>query len=101
MAFGTPSVIKVTSLAVGNQVILAAAADGHCYVYPTPASGSGLTYPTVRSITSAPLPPGDSTAGDALFTVQLNLNPANPFALPVDFTINGNSDWVVTVTGTA
>lgn len=99
MAFATPTAIKVTSLAVGNQVVAALAADGHCYVYPTPASGSGLQYPTVTKIVSAPLPPGDSTAGDALFTVYMS--DASSFALPKDFTINGNSDWVVTVTGTA
>lgn len=98
MAF-TYAVIKVTSLAVNDQVVAALAADGHCYVYPTPAASSGLTYPTVRSIVPAPLPPGDSTAGDALFTVQMNN--ANVFALPNDWTINGNTDWVIRATGTA
>ena len=98
MAFTYNAPIKVTSLAVGNQVVLAAAADGHCYVYPTPASGSGLTYPTVTKIVAAPLPPGDSTAGDALTTVYLS---GSAFTLPQDFTINGNTDWVVTATGTA
>lgn len=97
MAF-TYSVVKVTSLTVGTQVAFAAAADGHCYVYPTPASGSGLSYPTVRSLFPAALPPGDSTSGDALTTVQMN---GDAFSLPIDFTINGNTDWVVTATGTA
>lgn len=99
MAF-TYAVVRVTSLAVGNQVAGVLAADGHGYVYPTPASGSGLAYPTtVRAIFAAPLPPGDSTAADALTTVQLNNS--SVFALPTDFTINGNTDWVITATGTA
>lgn len=97
MAF-TYSVVKVTSLAVNTQVVAAVVADGHSYVYPTPASGSGLTYPTVRALFPAALPPGDSTAGDALTTVQLT---GSAFSLPQDFTINGNTDWVITATGTA
>lgn len=99
MAFTYLAPIKVTALTVGTQVVAAVVADGHSYVYPTPAVGSGLQYPTVRAIFSAPLPPGDSTPGDALATVQLNN--ANAFALPNDFTINGNTDWVLTATGTA
>jgi hypothetical protein len=98
MAF-TYTVIKVTSLNVGDQVVAAVVADGHAYVYPTPAASSGLQYPTVRAIYSAALPPGDSTAGDALFTVQMNN--ANAFALPNDWTINGNTDWIIKATGTA
>lgn len=99
MAFTYNAPIKVTSLTVGTQVVAAVIADGHSYVYPAPASGSGLTYPTVRAIFAAPLPPGDTTAGDALQTVQLNTG--NPFGQPADFTMNGNTDWVLTATGTA
>ena len=96
MAITLNAPIKATSLAVGNQVVLAAAADGHCYVYPAPTTGN--QYPLVRAIFPAALPSNDSTAGDVLFTVQLT---GAPFTLPQDFTINGNTDWVVTATGTA
>jgi hypothetical protein len=98
MAFTYLAPIKVTSLTVGTQVVAAVVADGHSYVYPTPAAASGLQYPTVRALFAAPLPPGDATAGDALTTVQLS---GNAFTLPQDFTINGNTDWVLTATGTA
>lgn len=97
MAFATPTAIKVNALAVGNQVVLAAAADGHCYVQPTPASGSGLQYPTVTSIIQAAPAPG-AGASDGLYTVYLS---GNAFSKPIDFTLNANTDWVVTVTGTA
>jgi hypothetical protein len=98
MAF-TYALVKVNTLTVGTQVVLAAAADGHCYVYPTPAASSGLMYPTVAAVFTAPLPPGDVTAGDSLTTIQINTG--NPFSKPADWTLNGNTDWVVTATGTA
>ena len=96
MAF-TYSVVKVASLTTGTQVVLAAAADGHCYVQPTPTSGSGLTYPTVASIVQAVNAPG-AGGTDGLWTVYLT---GDPYAKPIDFTINDNTDWVVTATGTA
>lgn len=97
MAFATPTAVKVNTLTVGTQVVLAAAADGHCYVQATPASGSGLQYPTVASIVQAPQPPGAGST-DGLWTVYLT---GDPFAKPIDFTLNASTDWVVTTTGTA
>lgn len=97
MAFATPTAIKVGSLAVGNQVVAAVAADGHAYVYPTPASGSGLQYPTVTKIV-APVLPSNANAGEGIYTVYLS---GAPFTLPQDFSVNGITDWVVTTTGTA
>lgn len=97
MAFATPTAIKVNTLTVGTQVVLAAVADGHAYVQPTPAAGSGLQYPTVTSIIQANNAPG-AGATDGLWTVYLS---GGPFQKPIDFTINANTDWVVTVTGTA
>jgi hypothetical protein len=97
MAFATPTAVKVNTLTVGTQVVLAAAADGHCYVQATPASGSGLTYPTVVSIQQAVNAPG-AGATDGLWTVYLS---GNAFSKPIDFTLNANTDWVVTTTGTA
>jgi len=100
MAF-TYSVAKFTATtpAVGTQVVGVLCADGHGYVYPTPASGSGVGYPTtVRAIFAAPLPPGTG-AGDGLVTFQLNNS--SVYNLPTDFTVNLNTDWAITATGTA
>lgn len=104
MAFTYNAPIKVNALAVGNQVVLAAAADGHCYVYPTPTT-TGASYPTVKALYPATVPPGVDglgaalDTGDVLWTVQLT--PASPYSAPVDFVINASTDWVVTATGTA
>lgn len=102
MAF-TYAVAKftATSPAVGTQVVAVICGDGHGYDYMnlTPAASSGLAYPTtVRAIFPATLPPGTGT-GDGLVTFQLNNS--SPYALPTDFTVNLNTDLVVTATGTA
>jgi hypothetical protein len=98
MAF-TYTVVRVTALAVNDQVAgFVSAAGGPAFVFTEP-TGTGNTYPTtVKSIFTAPLPPGDVTAGDSLTTVYLN---GNPFSLPIDFTLNGHSDWVIKATGSA
>lgn len=104
MAFTYNAPIKVTSLAVGNQVVLAACADGHAYVQATPTT-SGASYPTVRALVPASVPPGvDNTGaaldtGDVLWTVYLTTS--SPYAAPVDFVVNASTDWIVTATGTA
>lgn len=93
--------IRVNALAVGDQVAAVACADGHAYVYPTPTA-SGATYPTVRAIFPATVPPGTDSGGNpvtsaaVLWTVQLN---GSTFSLPIDFTINSTSDWVVKGSG--
>lgn len=88
-----------TSPAVNTQIVGVLCADGHGYVYPTPAAASGLAYPTtVRAIYAAPLPPG-ATAPDGLVTFQLNNS--SVYNLPTDFTVNCNTDWCITATGTA
>jgi hypothetical protein len=97
MAITYNAPIRVNALTVGTQVVLAAAADGHCYVQTAPASGSGLGYPTVASIQQAVNAPG-AGATDGLWTVYLT---GNAFSKPIDFTLNANTDWVVTATGTA
>lgn len=104
MAF-TPLVpAKVNSIAVGDQIVFVACADGHAYVNATPAAGSGLQYPTVRAIFPAAVPPGTDSGGNpvtsaaVLWTVQLN---GSAFSLPIDFTINATTDWVGRATGTA
>lgn len=99
MAF-TYAVVKVATLTTGTQVVGVLAADGHGYVYPTPAAGSGLAYPTtVRTITAqnASTPGAGATDG----TWQVYLNNSSPYALPTDFNINDVTDWVITATGTA
>lgn len=105
MAF-TYAVAKVDTLTVGTQIRAAVATDGHAYVYPTPASGSGLAYPTtVRAIFPAAVPAGTDNTGSpitntsVLWTVQLNNS--SVYALPTDFTLNDTTDFVVTATGTA
>lgn len=103
MAFATPTAVKVSSLTVGTQVVAAVAADGHAYVYPTPTT-AGATYPTVRKIIPADIPAGVDSSGSqitnasVLWTVQMS---GSAFNLPIDWTINANTDWVVTTTGTA
>jgi hypothetical protein len=96
MAFATPTAVKVNTLAVGNQVVAAVAADGHCYVQPTPTA-TGAQYPTVQSIVAPVLPPG-ANAGDGLYTVYLT---GSAFSQPIDFTLNATTDWVITTTGNA
>lgn len=104
MAFTYNAPIKVNALNVGDQVVLAAAADGHAYVYPTPTA-SGAKYPTVLAIFPATVPSGTDSSGNpvtsasVLWTIQLK--GASQFSQPIDFTINATSDWVVTATGTA
>jgi|SRR6478609_2831538 len=104
MAFTYVTPAKANALAVGDQVAFVACADGHSYVYPTPAASSGLTYPTIRKIFPADVPAGTDSAGNpvtsaaVLWTIQLN---GPTFSLPIDFTINATSDWVVRATGTA
>lgn len=104
MAF-TYAVVPVTSLSVGDQIRAAVAADGHAYVYPVPTTG-GATFPTtVRKIFPADVPAGVDSAGNpvtntsVLWTIQLNSS--SVFNLPVDFTINATTDFVVRATGTA
>ena len=103
MAFTYLVPAKVNNIAVGDQVVFAVAADGHAYVNATPTT-AGATYPTVRAIFPAVVPPGTDSGGSpvtsaaVLWTVQLN---GSAFSLPIDFTINATSDWVVRATGTA
>jgi len=104
MAFGSNTVVKVNALTVGTQVVAAVAADGHAYVYPTPTT-TGATYPTVRALFPATVPPGVDglgaalDTGDVLWTVQLSAS--SPFSAPVDFVLNANTDYVITTTGSA
>jgi len=104
MAFGANTVVKVNGLSVGQQVVAAVAADGHAYVYPTPTA-SGATYPTVRALYPATVPPGTDSGGNpvtsaaVLWTVQLN--GASQFSQPIDFTLNATTDYVIVTTGTA
>jgi hypothetical protein len=103
MAFGANTVVRVNALTVGQQVVAAVAADGHCYVNPTPTT-TGATYPAVRKLIPADIPPGTDSAGaaldsaDVLWTVQLT---GSAFALPIDFTLNVNTDYVIVTTGSA
>lgn len=97
MAF-TYAVERVTAVSVGDQVAGWVADGKNSRVFPEPKTG-GATYPsTIRSIVKAATPPGALDA-DVLYTVYLN--DTNYNNLPVQFTANGNSDWVITVTGTA
>jgi hypothetical protein len=104
MAFATPTAIKVASLVAGTtQVVGVMCADGHSYVYPTPTTG-GAQYPIVRKLIPADVPPGTDSGGNpvtntsVLWTVQMN---GSTFSLPIDFTINDTTDWVIITTGTA
>lgn len=105
MAFTYVLPTQVNNIAVGDQVVAAFAADGHAYVYPKPASGSGLKYPVVRAIYPADVPAGTDSAGNpvtnaaVLWTVQLT--GVSQFSQPIDFTINATTDWVFRATGTA
>lgn len=104
MAFGANTVVRVNALTVGQQVVAAVAADGHAYVYPTPTT-SGATYPTVRALYPATVPPGTDSGGNpvtntsVLWTVQLN--GASQFSQPIDFTLNATTDYVIVTTGSA
>jgi len=103
MAFGANTVVRVNALTVGQQVVAAVAADGHAYVYPTPTTG-GATYPTVRKLIPADVPAGTDSAGNpvtsaaVLWTVQLS---GSAFSLPIDFTLNAITDYVIVTTGSA
>lgn len=105
MAFTYVTPTTVNNIAVGDQVVFAVAADGHAYVYPKPATGSGLKYPTVLKIIPADVPAGTDSAGNpvtntsVLWTVQLA--GASQFSQPIDFTLNATTDWVFRATGTA
>lgn len=98
MAF-TYTAVRVSALAVNDQVAgFVSAAGGPAFVFTEP-TGTGNTYPsTVKSKVSADTPPGGSSS-DVLTTVYLNSS--NPFSLPVDFTLNAHSDWVIKATGSA
>lgn len=97
MAF-TYAVERVTAISVGDQVAAWVADGKNSRVFPEPTVALA-TYPsTVRSIVKAPTPPGAVDA-DVLYTVYLN--DTNYNNLPVQFTANGHSDWVITVTGSA
>jgi len=97
MAF-TYTVVRVTALAVGDQVAGWVADGKNSRVFPEPTVASA-TYPsTVLKIVSAAIPPGASST-DVLTTVYLN--DTNYNNLPVQFVANGHSDWVIKATGTA
>lgn len=97
MAF-TYSIVDVSALAVGDQVRAAVAQDGHCYSYAVPTVG-GTSFQTVAKIVKADVAPGASST-EVLYTVYMNA--ANPYNLPVQFTLKGSSnDFVVKATGTA
>lgn len=97
MAFSY-TVVRVSALAVNDQVAgFVQASGGPSFVFPEP-TGTGNTYPTtVKSKVAADVPPGGSSS-DVLTTVYLN---GNPFSLPIDFTLNAHSDWVIKATGSA
>jgi len=98
MAF-TYAITKADALTVGQMVRAAVMQDGHCYSYPVPTTG-GATFPTtVRSITN--LASGTPGAGGTDGLYQVILNNSSPYALPTDFVINDNNDFLVTATGTA
>jgi len=98
MAF-TYTIVKADALAVGDQVRAAVMQDGHAYVFPVPTT-SGATFPTtVRSILNLAANTPGAGATDGQYLVQLTNS--SPFALPTDFTINDNNDFIVKATGTA
>lgn len=97
MAF-TYAVERVGAVSVGDQVAGWVADGKNSRVFPEPTTG-GATYPSIiKSIVKAPTPPG-ALDSDVLYTVYLD--DANYNNLPVQFTANGHSDWIITVTGTA
>lgn len=98
MAF-TYTIVKADALAVNDQVRAAVMQDGHAYVFPVPTT-TGATFPTtVRSIKNLAVDTPGAGATDGQYIVQLNNS--SVFALPVDFTINDNNDFIVKATGTA
>lgn len=98
MAF-TYSIVKADALTVGAQVRAAVMQDGHAYVFPVPTT-VGATFPTtVRSITNLTVSTPGVGGTDGQYVVQLNNSSA--YALPTDFTINDNNDFIVVATGTA
>jgi len=97
MAF-TYAVERVATVSVGEMVAAWVADGKNSRVFPEPTTG-GATYPsTVKSIVAAPTPPGAAST-DVLYTIYLN--DTNYNNLPVQFTVNGHSDWIITATGTA
>lgn len=98
MAF-TYTIVKADALAVGDQVRAAVMQDGHAYVFPVPTT-SGATFPTtVRAIYNQTANTPGAGGTDGLYQVQLNNS--SVFALPTDFVINDNADFIVKATGTA
>lgn len=97
MAF-TYAVERVTAISVGDEVAAWVADGKNSRVFPEP-TGTGAVYTsTVLKIVKAATPPGAVDA-DVLYTVYLD--DTNYNNLPVQFTANGHSDWVITVTGAA
>lgn len=97
MAFSY-SVVRISGLSVGDQVAGWVADGKNSRVFAEPTA-SGTSYPsTVTKIVSAATPPGASSS-DVLTTVYLS--DSNYNNLPVQFTVNGHSDWIIKATGTA
>lgn len=91
MAF-TYAVKRVTAVVVGDQVAGWVADGKNSRVFPEPTV-TGTSYAsTVQSIVKAPTPP-NAQDSDVLYTVYLG--DANYNNLPVQFTANGHSDWVI------
>ncbi len=97
MAF-TYALERVSAISVNDQVAGWVADGKNSRVFPEPTTGGATYASTVKSIVKAPTPPG-ALDTDVLYTVYLN--DTNYNNLPVQFTANGHSDWVITVTGTA
>lgn len=97
MAF-TYSVVRIASLSVGDQVAGWVADGKNSRVFPEPTTGGATYASTVTKIVSAATPPGASST-DVLSTVYLG--DSNYNNLPVQFTVNGHSDWIIKATGTA
>ena len=97
MAF-TYSLVRVNALAVNDQVAGWVADGKNSRVFAEPTTSGAAYTSTVKSITTAAVPPGAAST-DVLTTVYLN--DVNYNNLPVQFTANSHSDWVIKVTGTA
>lgn len=99
MAF-TYTAERVTAVSVGDYVAAWIGAGKNSFVFKEPTA-SGASYPNqISKIVKQPsVNPGAATDADALYTVYLT--DPNYNNLPVQFTVNGHSDWILTVTGTA
>ena len=97
MAF-TYSLVRVNALSVGDQVAGWVADGKNSRVFPEPTTSGNSYLSVVKSISAAAVPPGASSA-DVLYTVYLG--DSNYNNLPVQFTANGHSDWVIKASGTA